>query len=121
MRAAAGGHLRGVLCMLLAVAAFSLMDASMKMLAPFYPPMQITALRGLTSLPLVLVWALIDGGPSQLMHVRWPLHLWRGVLSVVMLVAFVYGLKQLPLAEAYSLFFIAPLLITALAVPILRE
>src|SRR3954447_10668791 len=99
MRAAAGGHLRGVLCMLLAVAAFCLMDASMKTLAPFYPPMQVTALRGLTSLPLVLIWALFEGGPSQLVRVRWPLHLFRGVLSVVMLVAFVYALKRLPLAE----------------------
>jgi len=121
MRAVAGGHLRGILCMLLAVAAFSLMDASMKTLAPHYPPMQITALRGVTSLPLVLLWALIDGGPAQLVHIRWPLHLLRGVLSVVMLVAFVYALQRLPLAEAYSLFFVAPLLITALAVPILGE
>ena len=121
MQTAAGGHLRGVLCMLLAVAAFSLMDASMKTLAPHYPPMQVTALRGLTSLPLVLLWALVDGGPGQLVRIRWPLHLLRGVLSVIMLVAFVYALRQLPLAEAYSLFFVAPLLITALAVPILGE
>jgi drug/metabolite transporter (DMT)-like permease len=114
-------HLRGILCMLLAVAAFCVMDASMKTLAPHYPPMQVAALRGLTSLPLVLVWVLVDGGPTQLLRVRWPLHLLRGVLSVIMLVAFVYALKQLPLAEAYSLFFVAPLLITALAVPILGE
>jgi drug/metabolite transporter (DMT)-like permease len=114
-------HLRGILCMLLAVAAFCLMDASMKTLAPHYPPMQVAALRGLTSLPLVLVWVLVDGGPMQLVRVRWPLHLLRGVLSVIMLVAFVYALKRLPLAEAYSLFFVAPLLITALAVPILGE
>src|SRR6185295_18132420 len=100
MHAAAGGHLRGVLSMLVAVAAISLRDASMKTLAPHYPPMQITLLRGLTSLPLILVWALVDGGPAQLVRVRWPLHLLRGVLSVVMLVAFVYALKTLPLAEA---------------------
>ena len=106
----AGGHLRGVLCMLIAVAAFCLMDASMKMLAPHYPPMQMAALRGVTSLPLVLVWTLVDGGLAQLLRVRWPLHVLRGVLSVVMLVAFVYGLERLPLAEAYSLFFVAPLL-----------
>ncbi|HVT33177.1 MAG TPA: DMT family transporter, partial [Rhodanobacteraceae bacterium] len=114
-------HLRGILSMLLAVASFSIMDASMKTLAPHYPPMQVAALRGLASLPLVLVWVLVHGGPMQLLRVRWSLHLLRGVLSVVMLVAFVYALKRLPLAEAYSLFFVAPLLITALAVPILGE
>ena len=121
MQTTAGGHLRGVLSMLVAVAAFSLMDASMKMLAPHYPPMQVAAMRGLTSLPLVLLWALIDGGPMQLVRIRWLLHLLRGVLSVIMLVAFVYGLQTLPLAETYSLFFVAPLLITALAMPILGE
>lgn len=114
-------HLRGILSMLLAVASFSIMDASMKTLAPHYPPLQVAALRGLASLPLVLIWVLVDGGPVQLLRVRWPLHLLRGVLAVVMLVAFVYALKRLPLAEAYSLFFVAPLLITALAVPILGE
>jgi drug/metabolite transporter (DMT)-like permease len=121
MRDASGGHLRGVLSMLIAVAAFCFMDASMKVLAPHYPPMQVAAMRGLTSLPLVLAWALVDGGPAQLLRIRWPLHLLRGVISVVMLVAFVYGINRLPLAEAYSLFFIAPLLITALAGPILGE
>ncbi|MGH8174401.1 MAG: DMT family transporter, partial [Rhodanobacteraceae bacterium] len=121
MPATAGGHLRGVLSMLVAVAAFAVMDASMKVLAPHYPPMQVAALRGLASLPLVLIWACIDGGPRQLLRVRWPLHLLRGVLSVLMLFAFVFALQRLPLAEAYSLFFIAPLLITALAVPLLGE
>ncbi len=107
--------------MLLAVATFSLMDACMKALTPHYPPMQVAALRGLTSLPLIAAWALLDGGARQLLRVRWPLHLVRGLLSVLMLAAFAYGLKSLPLAEAYSLFFVAPLLITALAVPILGE
>ena len=114
-------HLRGVLSMLIAVVAFCCMDASMKLLAPHYPPMEVAALRGLASLPLVLAWALVDGGPTQLIRVRWSLHLVRGVLSVIMLVAFVYGIQRLPLAEAYSLFFVAPLLITALAGPILGE
>ena len=38
-----------------------------------------------------------------------------------MLSAFAFALRDLPLAEAYSLFFIAPLLVTALAVPLLGE
>ncbi|MET0225855.1 MAG: DMT family transporter [Dokdonella sp.] len=114
-------HRRGILSMLLAVATFSVMDACMKALTAHYPAMQVAALRGLTSLPLIAAWALIDGGARQLVRVRWPLHLLRGALSVLMLAAFAFGLQTLPLAEAYSLFFVAPLLITALAVPILGE
>ena len=47
-----------------------------------------------------------------LLRVRWRLHLLRGVLVVLMLSLFTYGLQTLGLAEAYTLFFIAPLLIT---------
>ncbi|MDR3386673.1 MAG: DMT family transporter [Rudaea sp.] len=110
-----------MLSMLLAVAAFSLMDACLKTLAPYYAPMQVTALRGLSSLPLVTLWVLADGGAGQLLQIRWMLHLLRGVLSIVMLSSFAYALRSLPLAETYSLFFIAPLLITALAALVLRE
>src|SRR5690606_903726 len=44
-----------------------------------------------------------------------------GALGILMLAAFVYALRTRPLAPAYSLFFVAPLLITALSVPVLRE
>ena len=114
-------NLRGMLSMLLAVASFALMDAALKVLTPFYPPMQVAALRGLSSLPLVALWVLIDGGPRQILQVRWSLHLLRGLLSIVMLSSFAYALRSLPLAETYSLFFIAPLIITALAALVLRE
>ncbi len=114
-------NLRGMLSMLLAVATFAVMDAALKVLTPHYPALQVAALRGLVSLPLVLVWVLIDGGPGQLLRVRWSLHVLRGLLSIVMLGAFIYALRSLPLAETYSLFFVAPLIITALAALVLRE
>ena len=107
--------------MLVAVAAFAVMDAMLKLLAPHYAPMQVAALRGLSSLPLVVAWVLLSGTTRTLLRVRWFLHLLRGVLSVIMLAAFAYALRTLPLAGAYALFFVAPLLVTALAVPILGE
>lgn len=114
-------HLRGVLCMLAAVATFALMDTGMKLLAAHYPATQVAALRGLASWPFVVIWVLVAGGPGQLVRVRWSLHLLRGALAVAMLASFAYALKRLPLAEAYALFFVAPLLVTALAVPLLGE
>jgi len=42
-------------------------------------------------------------------------------LSIVMLGSFIYALRTLPLAETYSLFFVAPLIITALAALVLGE
>ena len=112
---------RGMLLMLVSVALFALMDAGLKTLSAHYPPFQVATLRGLSSLPIVLAWALWTAGPMALLRVRWPLHLLRGVLGIAMMASFVYALKRLPLSTAYSIFFVAPLLITALSVPILRE
>lgn len=112
---------RAVLLMLAAVGLFSMMDTGLKLLTAHYPAFQVAALRGAASLPLVLAWALASGGLRPLLRVRWPLHLLRGVLGVVMMAGFVFALRTLPLSTAYSIFFVAPLLITALSVPILRE
>jgi drug/metabolite transporter (DMT)-like permease len=115
------GRLRGIASMVGAVALFALMDTGLKILSPHYSPMQVAALRGLASLPLVFVWALADGGAAQLVRVRWPLHLLRGVIAVIMIAAFAYALRLMPLAEAYTIFFVAPLMITALAAVLLGE
>src|SRR5471030_1344345 len=50
-----------------------------------------------------------------------PLHLVRAVLGIVMLGTFVYAVRRLSMAETYSLFLCAPLLMTALSVPLLGE
>jgi len=114
-------QLRAVLTMLAAVAVFSMMDAGLKRLSAHYPPFQVAALRGASSLPLVLAWALSTAGLRPLLRVRWSMHLLRGAMGVAMMASFVYALRTLPLATAYSIFFIAPLLITALSVPFLGE
>jgi drug/metabolite transporter (DMT)-like permease len=114
-------NLRGVAAMIVAVGALSLMDACLKILAPHYAPLQVASLRGLSTLPLVLAWVAWTGGFGQLLRVRFSLHLARALMGIVMLAAFAYAMRYLPLAEAYAIFFVAPLLITALAVPLLGE
>lgn len=113
--------IRGIWAMLMAVCLFSLMDAGLKWLSPHYPALQVTAMRAIASLPFVIVYIFLRGSAASLLAIRWPLHTLRGVLGISMLALFTYGLKSLPLSEAYSLFFIAPLLITALSVPMLKE
>jgi drug/metabolite transporter (DMT)-like permease len=107
--------------MIIAVGALSLMDACLKILAPYYSPFQIAALRGLSALPFTVIWVAVRGGFAQLLHVRFGLHVVRGMLGIMMLATFVYAIRRLPLAETYSIFFVAPLLITVLAVVILKE
>jgi drug/metabolite transporter (DMT)-like permease len=114
-------RIAGMVAMLTGVAAFSLMDAGLKLLTVHYSAAQVAALRGLCALPVVFVWALYAGGIGQLVRVRWPLHLVRGLLSVGMMISFTFGLRELSLARAYSLFFIAPTLIAVLSIFVLGE
>ena len=115
------GNLRSIYAMLIAVFMFSLMDTAMKLLAAHYPAMQVAALRSLSSLPLVCAYVAWRGGFKTMMRARWSLHVLRGALGIGMLALFAYGLKKLSLAEAYSVFFIAPALITAMSVFFLKE
>lgn len=119
--AALSGNLRGIVAMVAAVGCFSLMDALLKALAGSYPAMQVAALRGCAALPLVVLYVLWRREVAGLLKVRWSLHLLRGFINVAMLALFAFALRELGLAEAYTLFFVAPLLITALSTVVLRE
>jgi len=116
-----GTRLSGILAMLAAVGLFSVMDVLLKLLAPRYPLLQLAALRGAASLPLVTIWVVSSVSLSSLCRVRWPLQLLRGALGLGMMTSFTYALRALPLATSYTLFFVAPLMITALSVPFLGE
>lgn len=111
---------RGIVMMLLAVALLSFMDAGLKALAD-YPPLQVAALRAAASWPIVAAYLVARGGLRPLLRVRWPLHLFRGALGVMMLAAFAWSLRALPLTTAYTLFFVAPLIIALLSRPFLGE
>ena len=117
----AAGNLRSIVFMLVAVGFFALMDAVLKTLSARYPVLQIAALRGMTAMPLVLLYITWRGAWRTVLKVRWPLHLLRGVLGIAMLSLFTLGVRELPLSAAYTLFFISPLLITMLSVPVLKE
>lgn len=114
-------NLRSIYAMLAAVTMFSFMDTVMKILSAHYPAMQVAALRALTSLPLVFAYVGWRGAFGTIFKVRWSLHLLRTVLGIAMLSLFAFGLQKLSLAEAYAIFFIAPIMITVLSIFFLKE
>jgi drug/metabolite transporter (DMT)-like permease len=114
-------HMRSAGAMLGAVMFFSVMDSLLKLLSAHYPPMQVAALRGMSSLPLVCIYVLWRGAARSLFKVRWTLHVLRAAIGIAMLSLFSFALQTLSLADAYSIFFVAPLLITALSAPLLGE
>ncbi|HYL02790.1 MAG TPA: DMT family transporter [Steroidobacteraceae bacterium] len=115
------GRLRAIATMLTAVAAFSFMDALLKLLSAHYPPMEVAALRGATSLPFTVLPVLIARRLGDLRPRRFPMHLLRGFLTVIVLGGFIYAVRVASLANAYSVFLSAPLIVAALSVPLLKE
>ncbi|MBV8740625.1 MAG: DMT family transporter [Sinobacteraceae bacterium] len=107
--------------MLLAVIAFAGMDSVLKLFASHYPVLQIAALRGGASLPFLVLLLLLRGRLMELRPVRFPMHLLRAVLMLIVLLGFIYGVRSLSLADAYAIFLAAPLIVTALSVPLLGE
>jgi len=113
--------MRGIFAMLAAVAFFAVMDAQLKLLAGHYGPMQVAFLRGVTSLPFVLLPVLVRGRLARLRPVNVRLHVARGALSVLMLGSFIFAVRESSLATTYSIFMCAPLLVAALSAPMLGE
>jgi len=107
--------------MLVAVGAFSFMDSCLKLLSPHYPTLEIACLRGLSTLPFILVWISLTSGFNGIARIRVPLHVLRGALGIMMVTFFTFGVRNLPLSDAYSIFFVAPMFITAFAAWILHE
>lgn len=96
-------------------------DVMAKWLTSYYPPLQLIFVRNLLALPMIAAAVyLVKGGSALRTRHLW-LHALRGILLVGAAYAFFRGLKILPLAEATSLVFAAPIFITALSVPLLGE
>jgi drug/metabolite transporter (DMT)-like permease len=115
------GRLRAIVSMIAAVAVFSGMDALLKLLSASYPPLEVAVLRGAASMPFMLLPVILTGRWRTLKPQRFRMHLARGALAVVVLGGFIYAVRTLTLANAYAVFLSAPLIMTALAVPLLKE
>ncbi len=111
-------RLRAITTMLGAVGMFAIMDALLKRLSVHYGPMQLAFLRCTSSLVFVLGAVHWQRSWTSVRPANPLLHLARGVLGTLMLGGFVYAVRRLNLAQTYSLFLCAPLLMTALSVPL---
>ncbi|HTV95688.1 MAG TPA: DMT family transporter [Steroidobacteraceae bacterium] len=120
-RAPAEERLRGIASMIAAVFAFSIMDASLKRLSSDYGPLQVACMRCLSSLVFLVAAIAARRSWTQLRGGQPLLHACRGALGIGMLAAFVYAVHRLTMAQTYSLFMAAPLLMTALSVPMHGE
>lgn len=120
-RTTAQQPLRGILMIMSAVAMFVVLDSIAKYLARFYPVPGLVWARYATHLLFVV---LLLGPRLRLDLVRTRrlgLQLTRGLLLATASLFFFSALKFLPLAEATSINFVAPILVTLAAALFLKE
>jgi drug/metabolite transporter (DMT)-like permease len=112
---------RAAAFLLFGVAAGLSLDIVAKWLLQEYPLQQFIFLRSLFGLLFFLFVARWYGGFASLLTRRWHWHLLRTILATCTMFGFFYGLKNMPLVNALTLAFTAPLIVTALSVPFLGE
>ncbi len=97
------------------------LDMCAKALLVNYSLEQFVFLRSVIGVSIFLLIAKQFGGLRSLVTARWRWHLLRTFLSTCTMFAFFYGLARMPLVDALTLGFTAPLMVTALSVPFLGE
>jgi S-adenosylmethionine uptake transporter len=114
-------QLRAILFILLGVLCGSLNDVGIKLLSGDYPLHQMIFVRSIVGVLVSLVFLHLEGGLALLRSKRPGLHLLRAGLVVFSNMTFFAALAVMPLGAATALFFVAPLFITLLAIPVLGE
>ena len=113
--------LRGILMIMTAVAMFTVMDSIAKYLSRFYPVPGIVWAR----YAFHLLFVVMILGPRMKLGLartrRLGLQIARGIVLAASSMLFFSALKFMPMAEASSISFIAPMLVTLLAVVLLKE
>ena len=112
---------KGVAYMLAAVATLTVMDAGVKWLTDHYPVPQIGFMRYAIGILVALGFALRLGGLATLRTSRPGGHALRSVFNLGTMLTFYYALDLLPLADSIAIGYAAPLIMTALSVPLLGE
>jgi drug/metabolite transporter (DMT)-like permease len=119
--AALPSPLTGVLLTLAAFAMFTGMDTVVKLLGGRYPVVQVLFMNSAFSLVTVVLIAAAQGRLSEVRPVRLRRHLLRWLISFGGTLAVFWCYPRMPLADVYAILFTAPLIITALSVPLLGE
>ncbi len=122
MSAAPQNNLIGISSALGAAFAFSLNDMVIKFLSGGYALHQVVLVRAAIGIVALLAFMIaVDRSFTALRTRRPGAHLFRGLCVVFANMTFFVGLAAMPLAEAVSIFFISPLIITVFGALFLGE
>ena len=116
--------IRGILLTLGATILFTVSDTLAKFLSTELPVVQISWIRYVifVGFAAALSWRASSHDKTRMLAVKSrPLQIARGLCLVGSGLFFILGVRQMAIAEAIAISFIAPLLITVMSIPILGE
>ena len=113
-------NLLPLLAGVLAAASFVSMDSVIKLMTPRYDALQLSFFRFAGgSVFALLLWAWKRSVLPE--REAWRLHVVRSLFLLVSLVGYFHALTQLPLALAVTISYLAPIFVSVLAIPVLKE
>ncbi|HYC05279.1 MAG TPA: DMT family transporter [Azospirillaceae bacterium] len=114
-------RVKGIALFNLTILLFAVMDSLIKQLSTGYGTAQIVFFRAAFALLPLAVFVWRSGGWGQLRTGRPLSHVLRACVGAAAVFCFFKAFALLPLADVYALSFAAPLFVTALSVPLLKE
>jgi drug/metabolite transporter (DMT)-like permease len=110
-----------IACVVAAVFLASIMDAISKLLSAGYPVHQLLFLRTAFAVPILFVILLTRARPGELLTSYWPLIVIRALIMCSAYLGFILSVATLQLADGVAIYFTMPLIVAALAGPLLGE
>ena len=119
--ASSNERLKGILFLCAGAMIFTVQDVIIKWISGEYAVTQILATRSLVAFAPLFILLHLDGGLRGVSGRRLGRLLLRAALLFASYTTYYLAIAAIPLAEAVSLFYTAPLFIVALSGPMLRE
>jgi drug/metabolite transporter (DMT)-like permease len=110
-----------IICALAAAFAFSIMFSLIKLLGKGYPAGETLFCRSFFAIIPLLPIVMRQGGLEVLKTKRPTMHATRSIIGLISAFTCIESLKLLPLSEAISIFYAAPLITTCISIPLLKE
>jgi drug/metabolite transporter (DMT)-like permease len=97
------------------------LDISAKYILQEYSLIQFIFVRSLLATIIFLIICPWYGGLQSMKTKKWKWHLLRAFLSIIAMFGFFYGISRMPLVNAVTIVYIAPIIVTALSTTLLNE
>ena len=116
-----GRPLAGIIYLVCALGVLIAQDVIMKLLSDRYPVWQFGVIRSIVAVGIIALILFATGKRKEFRPNRPALMVLRGLLNFVGFTCYYVAIASLSLAEVSSIFMVAPLILTALSVPLLGE